>query len=67
LLSLNSLAGRLAYGLVLLAASGLAEDDVPLVLRFLSTVAWMCVGLLAVSAWWLVRSSEPLRSADGTV
>ena len=60
LLSLNSLAGRLAYGLVLLAASGLAEDNVPLVLRFLSTVAWLCVGLLAVSAWWLVRSPEPL-------
>ncbi len=60
LLSLNSLAGRLAYGLVLLAASGLAEDNVPLVLRFLSTVAWLCVGVLAVSAWWLVRSLDAL-------
>lgn len=58
LLSLNSLAGRLTYGLILLSASNLAEDDVALVLRFLSIIAWVCVGVLLCSAWLMVRSPE---------
>lgn len=50
LLSLNSLAGRLGYGFVLLLVSGAAEDDVQRVLGIFSVVAWVMVVVLLVSA-----------------
>jgi MFS family permease len=50
LLSMNSLAGRLGYGLVLLFVAGGASDDVRGVLRTLSVIAWALVALLVVTA-----------------
>lgn len=50
LLSLNSLVGRLGYGLVLWAVSGRAEDNVVEVLGWLSILSWILVLGLAASA-----------------
>ncbi len=55
LLSMNSLAGRLGYGLVLLFVSAGAADDVQRVLGILALIAWATVALLAITARWLVR------------
>ena len=54
LLSLNSLAGRLGYGLVLLFASGAANDDVLGVLRWFSIGSWSLVAVLVVTSWWAI-------------
>lgn len=62
LLSLNSLGGRLAYGLILLSTSRIAADDVGLVLQVLATIAWFCVAVLLASAWLMVRAPEPSPS-----
>lgn len=50
LLSLNSLAGRLGYGLILLTVSAAIVDDVQRVLRIFSVLAWSMVGVLILSA-----------------
>lgn len=55
LLSLNSLAGRLGYGLILLFAAGGANDDVRGVLRWFSLGSWSLVVVLIVTAWWTLR------------
>lgn len=49
LLSMNSLAGRLGYGLVLLVVSTGADDDVLGVLRVFAVVAWIMVGVLILT------------------
>ena len=51
LLSLNSLAGRLGYGLILLFVAGAASDDVQGVLRWFSIGSWTLVVVLVVTAW----------------
>ena len=61
LLSINSLVGRLGYGIVLLFVSAGAQDDVQGVLAKLSAVAWVLVVVLTLTAVWAVRS----RSDDG--
>ena len=48
-LSLNSLAGRLGYGLLLLFVAADSTDDVQRVLRTFSIISWSLVGLLLVS------------------
>ncbi len=58
LLSLNSLAGRLGYGLVLLFVAAGAEDDVQRVLGILSVISWALVAVLIVTAAWVFRASE---------
>ena len=55
LLSLNSLAGRLGYGLILLFAAGAANDDVRGVLQWFSIGSWALVATLIGSAWFAVR------------
>lgn len=50
LLSINSLAGRLSYGLVLLWVSADAVDDAQRVLGVLSVVAWVLVAVLIATA-----------------
>ncbi|MFW2333301.1 MFS transporter [Ilumatobacter sp.] len=54
LLSLNSLAGRLGYGLILLAVAGAANDDVLGVLRWFSVGSWTLVAVLIATAWWAI-------------
>ena len=49
LLSLNSLAGRLGYGLILLAVSDVAADEVRRVLGWFSMISWMMVAVLVVT------------------
>ncbi len=61
LLSLNSLAGRLGYGLFLLLVSGAVADDVQRVLRIFSLVGWALVGVLICSAVLINRPAEPTR------
>lgn len=55
LLSLNSLGGRLAYGLVLLVVARSATAEVGPILTWLSVIAWAAVAVIAVSAAVLVR------------
>jgi MFS family permease len=50
LLSLNSLAGRLGYGIVLLVISDSIGDDVQRALRSLTLVSWTLIVVLVVSA-----------------
>ncbi|MEE9414551.1 MAG: MFS transporter [Acidimicrobiales bacterium] len=50
LLSMNSLAGRLGYGLVLLWVSAGAVDDAQRVLGLFSLVAWILVAVLVATA-----------------
>lgn len=56
-LSLNSLAGRLGYGLILLAIAGGIDDNVTDALFALAIIAWILV-LVVVAA------SRPLRAAE---
>lgn len=65
LLSINSLAGRLGYGLVLLFIAGGAGDDVQPVLALLSMISWTLVALLVVSAMALARLRPELTAATG--
>lgn len=55
LLSINSLAGRLGYGLLLLFVAGGADDDVQGVLALLSIIAWSLVVVLLATARWATR------------
>ena len=55
LLSINSLAGRLSYGVFLLVVTTDAEDDVVGVLTTFSIVSWSLVAVLIVTAWWATR------------
>lgn len=64
LLSINSLAGRLGYGVILLFVSVDAADDVQGVLGVLSITSWALVGLLIVTAWW-VLGRRSLRAPTG--
>lgn len=57
-LSLNSLVGRLGYGLVLATVAAGSADQVRPVLGRLSMVAWVLVVLVAATAWWLTRSTQ---------
>lgn len=59
LLSLDSLAGRLGYGLVLLVVAADAHDDVQRVLRWFSVGSWALVAILVATAWWAVRGHRP--------
>ncbi|MGI9594528.1 MAG: MFS transporter, partial [Acidimicrobiales bacterium] len=65
LLSLNSLAGRLGYGLFLLLVSGAVADDVQPVLRIFSIVAWTLVAVLICSAVLVRRAAEPAAATVG--
>ncbi len=58
LLSLNSLAGRLGFGLLLALISGVVADDVQRVLMIFSVLAWALVIVLIASAL-LVREPAP--------
>ncbi len=51
LLSLNSLVGRLGYGLLLWVVSDRAGDDVVRVLGWLSMLSWLLVAVLVASAF----------------
>ncbi len=64
LLSLNSLAGRLGYGVILLTAAGGADDDVRGVLTWFSIGSWGLVVALVATAWWLARA--PATGANRT-
>lgn len=61
LLSLNSLAGRLGYGLFLLLVSGAVADDVQRVLRIFAVVAW-CLVIVLIASAASVRATP--RAAD---
>lgn len=50
LLSINSLAGRLGYGLILLFVSGGAGDDVRRTLAILAAVSWAMVAVLVATS-----------------
>ena len=66
LLSLNSLAGRLGYGLILLAVAGAANDDVLGVLRWFSVGSWILVAVLITTARWAVgRRRTTVLSSHG--
>jgi hypothetical protein len=64
LLSLNSLAGRLGYGLTLLAVAGAANDDVQSVLRWFSIGSWSLVVILMVTAWLALGRRDARTCAD---
>ncbi len=55
LLSLNSLVGRLGYGLLLKAVAERAQDDVVRVLGWLSILSWVLVGVLVATAVAVAR------------
>jgi MFS family permease len=55
LLSINSLAGRLGYGLILLVISADAGDDVQRVLAIFAIASWAMVVVLIASAWAVRR------------
>ena len=61
LLSLNSLVGRLGWGLILLTVSRRIGDDLGRVLTAFSILSWVLVGVALASAVVLVtrRSGEP--------
>ncbi len=61
-LSINSLAGRLGYGLVLLVVAGDAGDDVQPVLAWFSTISWVMVAVLLVSAAVVARTRPTLAA-----
>lgn len=63
LLSLNSLAGRLGYGLLLLVVSTGADDDVLGVLGVLAVIAWVMVGVLVLTGWWARRGPHAPATA----
>ena len=63
LLSLNSLAGRLGYGLLLLVVSTGADDDVLGVLGVLAVIAWIMVGILVLTGWWARRGAQTPATA----
>lgn len=63
LLSLNSLAGRLGYGLVVLFVAGAATDDVQPVLRIFSIISWTLVAILIVTAIATVRRATTRGSS----
>ncbi len=56
-LSLNSLAGRLGYGLILLSLSTSTDDDLTSVLVALAAIAWTLVALTAITI-------RPLRATE---
>ncbi|MGI9622216.1 MAG: MFS transporter [Acidimicrobiales bacterium] len=64
LLSLNSLVGRLGYGLVLLFVAAGAEDDVQRVLGTLAAVAWALVAVLGVTAMVFTRGRQTSLQPD---
>jgi MFS family permease len=55
LLSLNSLAGRLAYGALLLRVSFDIDDDPQPFLRLTSVISWVLVALLLATGRWASR------------
>ena len=63
LLSLNSLAGRLGYGVLLLIVSTGADDDVLAVLGALAVIAWIMVGVLVLTGWWARRGPQAPATA----
>ena len=63
LLSLNSLAGRLGYGVLLLIVSTGADDDVLGVLGALAVIAWIMVGVLVLTGWWARRGPQAPATA----
>lgn len=58
LLSLDSLAGRLGWGLILFAVSTDAGDDVRATLRVFAWISWAMVAVLVATAW-LARERRP--------
>jgi hypothetical protein len=54
ILSLDSLAGRLGYGAILLVVSAEANDDVSGVLASLAITSWALVAILLVTATWAI-------------
>ena len=54
ILSLNSLAGRLGYGAILLFVSAEANDDVGGVLASLAITSWALVAILLATAAWAI-------------
>jgi MFS family permease len=56
-LSLNSLAGRLGYGLILLSLAGSTDDDLTAALTVLTVIAWSLVVVIAGAA-------KPLHAGD---
>ncbi|MCB0992969.1 MAG: MFS transporter [Acidimicrobiales bacterium] len=64
-LSLDSLAGRLTYGALLLMLSVDVGDDVSRVLWRLSAVSWTLVALTLLSAMWVRRRHGAAGLDDG--
>jgi len=61
LLSLDSLAGRLGWGLILLVVSAGAGDAVQRTLAIFSVVSWAMVAALIGTAWWAAgRRGRPV-------
>ncbi len=63
LLSLNSLAGRLAYGLVLAVVASSADAEVGSILAWLAVIAWVSVMITVASAAVLVPRVRATPSA----
>lgn len=51
LLSLNSLAGRLGWGLILLVVSADADDEVQATIGTFAWISWAMVAVLVLTAW----------------
>ena len=64
LLSLNSLVGRLLYGLFLLLVSDATREDPQLVLRIFSVVSWGLVAVLVGTALVVLRALPIRRAGD---
>jgi len=58
LLSLDSLAGRLGYGVILLVVAAEANDDVQRVLGWFSIGSWTLVVVLVVTALWALKDDR---------
>jgi MFS family permease len=63
LLSLNSLAGRLGWGTILLLVSTDAGDDVTATLATFAWLSWAMVAALVATSW-VARTTQPVSSVS---
>ena len=62
-LSLNSLAGRLGWGLILLVVSADADDAVQATIGTFAWISWTMVAVLIATSWIATGAHEPRPSA----